>query len=673
MIKFIDGSKSFKLIKRSLISSLCRNHAEIPSDIFEALIKASLDENKWTDLDDSITRSDINDDDDEDDDIEKEPEPLTLLQIPEECKILSFNYLREWELNEVQQTCRCYMATQRHETIVSLIKICQKLEACNKSQLITWMIKFIDSSKSFKLIKRSLIRSLCRNHADIPSDIFEALIKASPDENKLTDLDDSITKSEVNDDNDEYEDIDVKEPLTFLQIPRVCKLLSFNYLKEGNLEKIQRTCRCLCLAASDPNSLYYLRPHAKKNYHHDWYSRVKSLNAETNCNVPYFRNITKCTLSGHATSLLHGHINHSTLRHLSFDLYKTKFNSQLLQSFIQLVNLEHLCLHLTRSSRGSGSIANDEKIQKMFSDPAANKFNKLTHFHVKNPGFMPSIFFFWILCNNQHKKTFTIEAHYMQSEQFVDLFRSHSTMSRLAFNNINKIELLILHKNKRIGDILEGLSLKKLILDEFKLKLTLDTTHTKLLISPSLFDVLSRCKRSELDVRIHDGKYYQDSEWLQCYGNTKWFNKISIDIIQNSFGNEVLKFMTQNRYSSVQKLKCNAKKVASNLMNEYNAWKAILSTFTPEKMQQLKMEQIKFDIYFWFEGFIDRKNADMICPRHPFQSDREYGTDVSLKIEEIWDRWEEVIPIIIEHVKQCLRNNDTVEDDCDAIKISITL
>merc|ERR1719203_1292085 len=94
----------------------------------------------------------------------------------------------------------------------------------------------------------------------MPFDMLAALLSSSPDEQALVDLDDSITKSDLNEEEDQDDDIGItdKQPLTLLQIPKALKIECFNYLCEDDLFNAEKTCRCLNSAARDPNSLYYL-------------------------------------------------------------------------------------------------------------------------------------------------------------------------------------------------------------------------------------------------------------------------------------------------------------------------------------------------------------------------------------------------------------------------------
>ena len=159
-----------------------------------------------------------------------------------------------------------------HESIVPLINICRKIEACSKAQLLAWMSAFYEMFE--ESIKNVLIKLLCSCHANIPSELLEAFVSASPTESELTSLDDSISKSDLND-NAEKAEVITKEQgsLSLLQIPNDCKTLnlSFTYLSEWDLKSVQRVCRCLCVGARDPNALHEINA-SWGDYRHARYS-----------------------------------------------------------------------------------------------------------------------------------------------------------------------------------------------------------------------------------------------------------------------------------------------------------------------------------------------------------------------------------------------------------------
>eukprot|EP01083_Nonionella_stella_P000110 310_1 len=114
----------------------------------------------------------------------------------------------------------------QHETIAPLIKVCRKLEHCDKHQLSEWIQTFPDifsQNNSLDLWIKILLKGLCCYHASIPTALFDAILATAPNENALHCLDDSITKSHLNDETEtddiETDEEDTKQPLTLLQIP----------------------------------------------------------------------------------------------------------------------------------------------------------------------------------------------------------------------------------------------------------------------------------------------------------------------------------------------------------------------------------------------------------------------------------------------------------------------
>lgn len=98
--KHYDDRSLLKL----LVRALCEEHASIPLDMLTE-IGQLLPSERILKIRDSITLNDIYFNQNEYK--KKEEKPLNFLQIPTAIKILTFNFVSENDLYQIQKVCRC--------------------------------------------------------------------------------------------------------------------------------------------------------------------------------------------------------------------------------------------------------------------------------------------------------------------------------------------------------------------------------------------------------------------------------------------------------------------------------------------------------------------------------------------------------------------------------------
>ena len=334
---------------------------------------------------------------------------------------------------------------QSHETLIPLINICRKLEAilaCSTikdKHSLEWINKFPnifndhnEDALWIKIIKGGLVRY----HSSIPPNIWHELISSSPNEKQLK-INDSITKSDIPKEEDEDKEQNA-EPTNLLNLPNDLKISTFNFLNTSNLYSVQKTCRCLNIAARDPNSLYYLNcadceedpdsyyqgdindnntEYFSKylKYLHPWFSRIKCIKFESNLFV----------------NLLVGNkINQNTLKCL--ELTHCALDNDVLLGMSKLINLEKIILFNVHASI---ELNQDIVILNQFKNL---NYLKLIDIEQEMNGVIR-----WILTNNQCKKTvfFSITPHYESSQS--QLFTKQNKTSLSALTNIKEIIIKI--------------------------------------------------------------------------------------------------------------------------------------------------------------------------------------------------------------------------------------
>ena len=697
----IKAFKSWALIKKMLLKSICFYHAEISSNIFESLLASLPDEKELNDLNDSITKSRVNND--EDDDLEQEQEPLTLLKISGPLKKLCFDYLNVVEMAQIQQTCRSLNISSRdpNETgTVFHIRCCRKIEVMNKEQIIEYITEFIKIFKNenaLDLVKKMMIKSLCFYRADIPLDTFECLLSSSPNENELIDLDDSITKSDLNEEEDEE-----REPLTLLQIPKALKVLCFNYLRERELVTVQKVCRCLCIAARDPNSLYYLHSWMERDYRHPWDSRIKSLKigdhyrmqfnfnrkwgqgvicleSQYHCDsIPYFENLSVCSLRCEATKLFENHINYATLRKLELLPVGTFYWIGILQC----VNLEQLCLKPCshRSRYGLRPPTDEEYIQKMMSKLESKPFHKLKLFETNYAMFtlLPSLFY--LILSNRKSKTsldMDIDKHELKH---CDLFPKDSKLAVCALENVNNLKLTS-HKNEAISSLFFNLyeSILRIRNHNFG-HFEFDFSSMKkfdCLSTPILNELLSNFKQCRL--KLYSYQSYWDRGWaedqmairkndLAFFDNflkTKTFDFIKINMECDHFKYWIQILFMENSYKSCEHLLSSKgfKQYASEILEQFDIWYSKLILFTPQKMKEIQIKEIEFEFGFDCDFYIDADTDDPECymDQDQYVTYEEYEQAFEQKRKEsvdVWQKWAK--PSLLEMFAEKYLNSPSV-------------
>eukprot|EP01083_Nonionella_stella_P275978 937443_1 len=461
----------------------------------------------------------------------------------------------------------------QHETIAPLIKVCRKLEHCDKHQLSEWIQTFPDifsQNNSLDLWIKILLKGLCCYHASIPTALFDAILATAPNENALHCLDDSITKSHLNDETDtDLDDIDVDdrdttEPLTFLQIPKDMALIIFNFLQRNELFQIQKTCRSLNITARDPNALY--RCHIGKNntciyYSHPFFSRIKVLDVymyytwnskwnskwgqtvqkldimikldnpdsipfNRNDSVPYFENVQTCALSFDAVNVLfRNRIQHYQLNHLS--LKNCAMDSTLWNALLRCVNLREL------------ELASIDDISAITPNNVSLPcpFDRLHTFTTDESFISLTNIYSWLLSGGdkttQLRLTLgltALSAHGITRR--IDLFPIHQNLTKIALQSLTQLILDVSRLSVIRGlltKLSESLSFVNTTLDYFKLAihieyqmLSADEFREGARGISSISSILPLCKSSQLYIGISFSDMENDIDAMP----NQWFLKL---------------------------------------------------------------------------------------------------------------------------------------------------
>ena len=162
--------------------------------------------------------------------------------------------------------------TRDEEPIMSFVKTFRKLEGCNTAQLTEFMTalpRLFQQHGQLGLLLNGLKTELTRSFQSINAQLFQDMLAVLPS-NEALDMNDSVTQSD-----------DDEQPLmNLLTMPKDLKLLCCNFLVERDLYNVQKTCRCLLLAARDPNALYELimrRRHEHRYRSKLLFSRIMSM------------------------------------------------------------------------------------------------------------------------------------------------------------------------------------------------------------------------------------------------------------------------------------------------------------------------------------------------------------------------------------------------------------
>ena len=146
------------------------------------------------------------------------------------------------------------------------------------SQLIKWLFllpTLFAKHNQIGLLLDALKAGLSRCYKSIPNALLQEMLQSLPTDDAL-DIKDNISQNGDDDDDDAVHPI-----MNLLSMPHDLKLLCFNFLTERDLYSAQKTCRCLLIAARDPNALYHLKMrwrHSDAYLTNPFFSRIRSLN-----------------------------------------------------------------------------------------------------------------------------------------------------------------------------------------------------------------------------------------------------------------------------------------------------------------------------------------------------------------------------------------------------------
>ena len=587
-------------------------------------------------------------------------------------------------------------ALEPQETIIPLIKICRKIEGCSKQQLIQWIISFCalfgDENNWLECMKKMMIKSLCNHHKTMPFNMLEALLSSSPNEQALVDLDDSITKSDLNEDEDDDIETD-NEPLTLLRIPKELKIECFTYLKHGELLSAERTCRCMSLAARDPNSLHYLRALSEIDYNHPRYSRVKSLDIAglgglrpqcipnnkwgqtVTCldswryveSLPYFMKLTKCNLLSWGTNLLRNHINFETLKQVKL-FPGGLVNNMYLHALIQCVNLEKLEFFPDDVQ----SIQNDEKLQAILNDPSSNKLDKLKYFGTSSAIAKIPSFFHWLLSNKNFKKSLSLVE--CSSCDQMALFSKDANGALLAMQNIENLTIGGHYFGNGetnafplVFDNLHGLiSTNNMKLNEFSFNQRSETLNVSTLSIESLYRILPYFRTTKLCIEfsLNDADSHDiDNETIPWFDNLvseSSFDSFKIELNLSCFDQMAGELASRSKSSNDEQ---DSAEFGMRILRFAHFWLAKLKLLDDET-KSIAFD-LKIDIDFGFyadlmeDDFLDKtdfydKNGDL--------KEKEYKNARREKVKQLETTWDKTLrPMIIKMLKEKLNRGLIVE------------
>eukprot|EP01083_Nonionella_stella_P112576 331372_1 len=167
------------------------------------------------------------------------------------------------------------------ETLLPFIRICRTLEVCTSDETITFGDVFLKL-----LLKHNHLLSECTQillasvYPMLSADILDELLQSLP--TKYQQIDDSMSLNNL-------DDSESRAPLTsLLQIPKDLLIHTFQFLNVGDIYRIEKACRLLCVIAHNPNSLWRLSLDLKRpsnpntfqhysHYIHPRYAKIKIL------------------------------------------------------------------------------------------------------------------------------------------------------------------------------------------------------------------------------------------------------------------------------------------------------------------------------------------------------------------------------------------------------------
>eukprot|EP01083_Nonionella_stella_P242553 845997_1 len=604
--QIFDEYKAMNTLKKILQTALCDHHTSI-SEATWIVLKSLLSTDDSIDLSQNIGDNKVDENDDD-------YKSFTLLKISKDLKVAIFSFLNVTDLIRIRNTCRCLLSHTGN--ITSLISICRKLESFNQSQFSQFFRAFSEH-KHVDIFMKILQPTLCGHYASIPNAIWKDLKSLLPTDKELQILDDSITKSDPQNGEDENEDD--FEPLTLLKIPKDLMLVIFNFLKQKDLLRIQKTCRCLLVHARNPNALYHLRILTfSHHYLKPVFSRIKSLsftfnqhNAFNNTWIAWCKTLTILSL-----------------RHCIL-------NDDLLNALVCCVNLQQLLL----------TIKGNEV--SMFDYKKINPFKKLNWFHFGFDSFegidhtdancaMISKTVNWIL-SNKCEKTLVI---CLNDGTGREIFFNSSEMTALVLRNVKTLKLDVNSGNNTMilcNNICKSLPNINTKLDELDITLeswrsNIDTRYGTLSneLLDSISSILPYFNRSTLNLTLYMDHNYTDEEtelnpvflrkwnpWMTkiMQSNLKFVDELDIQLCfypMEEWGMNthiIDDFLAYNgMFFNEPILKQRASDFGMEIMDNCNEWFKPFLKINKEMMEQkgMKSVRVRFKTHFGMDELDER-------------------------------------------------------------------
>ena len=168
-----------------------------------------------------------------------------------------------------------------------MIKICRKIEALNAKQCKNWVqgLFMIFKEQDFDLLLNLIITGICVHRKSFSSEIYKSLLASLPSEKELS-INDSISKNDpkIKKEMENENENENENQISIFSTSKDIKVHMLTFLPECDVFQVAQTCRCLCLAAHDPNALYHLdyyvndwNAHVMRRYIHYRFSGLKSL------------------------------------------------------------------------------------------------------------------------------------------------------------------------------------------------------------------------------------------------------------------------------------------------------------------------------------------------------------------------------------------------------------
>ena len=278
----------------------------------------------------------------------------------------------------------------QQEKIIPLINIIRKLQACDPVQLknsFDTISNILYSHELDEIRLKILLNGLIKVHKSIPLKVYDDILKSLPSESELN-ITDSITLSD-------------NTNIGFLQVPESIKINGiFNFLEISDLAIMQHTCRCLCIAARNPNSVYYFDDvtFGLQYWDHEWLSKVKKLDIVSKSNISshyFFGNVRSLFII--FIPLENAPINFKNLLHLNFNI--NILTNSTWKALTQCTHLETLNITVDEDWDEKVVTTDESLIEgiNLFS----KAFRKLQKISLCIYNCLPSVFISWLIqCPN---------------------------------------------------------------------------------------------------------------------------------------------------------------------------------------------------------------------------------------------------------------------------------